>query len=140
MIPGQESGIRVRGPATHSRAKKASGAKKTSMNTTAELRWMSEAEGGRSAPPDAGSRYSTLVRFSHETEEQRKKDGWSLIVELLEPANASRVQKCYVRFLSEDAPAEWLRPGARFALYEGSQKVADAVVLEWKADSSLRSE
>jgi hypothetical protein len=100
------------------------------MHITAELRWLPAVRGGRRAPPEAGSRYSTLVRFSHETEEQWRKEAWSVIVDLLEPADASGVQKGDVRFLSENAPANWLQPGARFGLYEGERKVADGVVLD----------
>jgi hypothetical protein len=65
-----------------------------SLKIIAELRWLSPEEGGRrQPPPDGGIRYSTLSRFAQETDEQHRKEAWSLIVDLLEPANAAGVQR-----------------------------------------------
>ena len=41
-------------------------------------------------------------------------------------------QTALVRFLAneENAPAQWLQPQSRFALFEGRRKVAEGTVLE----------
>jgi hypothetical protein len=65
---------------------------------TAEIRWLRVGEGGRLQPP--GPRYSTVARFEEQTEEQWKKEAWSLVVELHGWPDESGHQVAAIRFLS----------------------------------------
>lgn len=98
------------------------------MIATAEIRWLPVNEGGRLQPP-VGPRYSTVARFEEQTEEQWKKEAWSLVVELQGRPDESGRQVAAIRFLSENGPAKWLQPSSKFSLYEGEIKVAEGVVL-----------
>jgi len=96
---------------------------------TAEIRWLRVNEGGRLHPPP-GPRYSTVARFEEQTDEQWKKEAWSLVVELHGRPDESGHQVTAITFLSENGPTKWLQPSAKFSLYEGEKKVADGIVLE----------
>jgi hypothetical protein len=95
---------------------------------TAQIRWLRADEGGRLQPPPS-PRYSTVARFEEQTEEQWKKEAWSLLVEFTGPADESGQQVVAVRFLSENGPTKWLQRTSRFDLYEGEKKVAEGIVL-----------
>jgi len=96
----------------------------------AKIRWLQPSEGGRPSPP-SGPRYSTVARFDTQSEEDWRKDAWSLVVYLDEPSNETYAQVARVHFLSNDAraPLDWLSTGRRFDLFEGSKKVAEGLVL-----------
>src|SRR5262249_16698388 len=96
----------------------------------AEIRWLPAKAGGRTAPPEGGATYSTLARFSHESEEQWRREAWSLKLHLLEPADSNGLQRARLQFLPEARPTECLKPGARFELYEGRRRVAEGVILD----------
>ena len=98
------------------------------MGLVAQLRWTDPHDGGKQSAPGIG-RYSTVARFSHETDEQWNRQAWSLVFDLGEIADSNRLQTGSVRFLSEHGPTDWLKPGARFALYEGKRKVAEGVIV-----------
>ena len=102
----------------------------TAATVSIEIQWLTPEQGARSAPPEGGTRYSTVARFLHQTEEQWLKEAWSVILDLRGNADANRLQRADGRFLSESAPLDWLMPGARFSLYEGHKKVADCVVVD----------
>lgn len=81
--------------------------------------------GGRSAPPPAGMRYSTIVFFDDEP-----KDGstWSadFITTAVDDSHCSVVDFSY---LVEEAPFENLTSGRTFKLYEGHRLAAEGRVL-----------
>jgi hypothetical protein len=101
------------------------------MITRAEIRWLRPDEGGRTIPPK-GPQYSTVARFSTQTDEQWSQEAWSLVLSLEEGLGQDLRQKARVRFLADDAiaPKEWLKPGSAFELYEGRKRVAEGRVLE----------
>jgi hypothetical protein len=101
------------------------------MSVVAKIRWLRPDEGGRSAPPHAGH-YSTVARFEGQTEEDWRREAWSLVLNLLGAPDENCTQKAIVHFLADEqsAPTEWLQPCRRFALFEGRRKVAEGTVLE----------
>lgn len=92
----------------------------------ARIRWLRASEGGRSKA-FSGDRYSTLARF--DGHDDSEKDAWSLVARLTGPLDAKGCGVAEVSFLASNAPLEWLRTGARFALYEGRKKTAEGEVL-----------
>lgn len=64
--------------------------------------------------------------------------GWSLVVEVVEhtPDRCSAIAN--VRFLAEDAPQEYIRPGAHFTLYDGPTKIADGEIIGEPAQEAWR--
>jgi len=101
------------------------------MRVLAQVRWLKPEEGGRTAPPH-GQQYSTVAKFDLQTEDEWRKDAWSLILNPMGVPDEAWTQTAWVRFLADEtkAPTNWLHPGNRFALFEGIKKVADGVVLE----------
>ncbi len=101
------------------------------MSVLAKIRWLKPGEGGRVAPP-RGPRYSTVAKFEAQTEEEWRRDAWSLVLNLEGTPDETLSQTAWVRFLAgeEKAPVEWLRPCSTFALFEGPKKVAEGTVLE----------
>lgn len=101
------------------------------MSVLAKIRWLKPDEGGRQAPP-SGPAYSTVAKFEAQTDEEWLKNAWSLVLHLEGTPDESLSQTALVRFLAneENAPAQWLQPRARFALFEGRKKVAEGTVLE----------
>jgi hypothetical protein len=91
---------------------------------TAHIRWFRADEGGLLHPP-AGPRYSTVAWFEEQTEEQWKKDAWSLVIEFSDQPDESGHQVVAVRFLSEKGPTKWLKPSSKFCLYEGDKKTVE---------------
>jgi len=92
------------------------------MNTkyVAIIRWISPGNGGRITLPYSG--YSAPAKFDgHE-------ELWSLVVTLYpqDPRQGTdpRIHWADVWFLADKAPNDWLKPGAKFTLYEGTQPVA----------------
>lgn len=98
------------------------------MTVQAKVRWLRADEGDRPAAP-LGPAYSTVARFEGQNEEAWLKEAWSLILESQGRPDQEMTQLVKVRFLSEEAPLDWLAPGKKFALYEGSRKVAEGIVL-----------
>jgi hypothetical protein len=100
------------------------------MSVIAKIRWLRSNEGGRSAPP-SGPHYSTVARFEPQTEEQWRKEAWSLVLDLEGSPDENWNQIARVRFLADeaDAPIRWLQPNSSFALFEGHRKVAEGTVL-----------
>ena len=94
----------------------------------AHVRWLRSDEGGRRNPP-SGEQYSTVARFEDQTDEEWKKNAWSLVVDFTDGPDDAGRQIVSVRFLSENGPIEWLSPSRSFALFEGGKKVAEGVVL-----------
>jgi hypothetical protein len=50
---------------------------------------------------------------------------WTLCAELWSPPDTGGTSRAWVQFLSPDAPADALRPGERFVLYDGKRPAAD---------------
>ncbi len=96
----------------------------------AKIRWLQPSEGGRPSPPP-GPRSSTVARFDTQSEEDWRKDAWSLVVYLDERPNEIYTQVARVHFLSNEAkaPLDWLSTGRRFDLFEGSKKMGEGLVL-----------
>lgn len=89
----------------------------------ARVTWISKTAGGRSALP-TGDRYVAVSRFPDDG--PNWPDGaWSVVLEFTSPASEQGNPSVgSARFLSEEAPHEWLRPGRVFSLYEGLHQVA----------------
>jgi hypothetical protein len=96
--------------------------------TTAEIRWLSPDEGGLLRPP-TGPRYSTVARFEGQTDEEWRKEAWSLVLDFQGTPDESGRHIVAMRFLSEEGPAQRLSPSRTFALFEGAKKVAEGIVL-----------
>ena len=81
----------------------------------ARICWVPHKEGGRLAPPPAGTRYSPLVFFENVKEQS---DTWSadFVCTDLDENHCSIVDFSY---LFGDAPIQNLSTGNRFRLYEG---------------------
>jgi hypothetical protein len=90
----------------------------------ASIHWLSEAEGGRKYLPTS-LRYSSVARFPQQRDWPA--NAWSVVTEFSEPPSQNAL--AHVRFLVEDAPQDWLTPGATFELLEGSKVVATVQVL-----------
>jgi hypothetical protein len=72
-----------------------------------------------------------VARFDAQTEDEWRKDAWSLVLNLEGNPDKALSQMAWVRFLAEEnAPMAWLQPPHSFALFEGSKKVAEGTVLE----------
>jgi hypothetical protein len=54
------------------------------------------------------------------------------VLNLEGPPDENWTQTALVRFLADEAqaPAQWLQPDSRFALFEGHRKVAEGTILE----------
>lgn len=100
------------------------------MGVNAKIRWLKPDEGGRAAPP-AGRWYSAVAKFESQSDEQWRKEAWSLVLDLEDSPDETWTQTALVRFLAAaEAPADWLQPRKSFELFEGSKKVAEGRVLE----------
>lgn len=90
--------------------------------------WVPHEAGGRVHLP-AGLKYSTIARWPNQTDEDWKREGWSIVLDFDEsPAKQGSPSIAKVSFLSESGPKEWLKPGCTFELYEGPHKVADVEI------------
>jgi hypothetical protein len=69
-----------------------------------------------------------VARFG-ETEEQWRRDAWSVIVEFETQPDFTWAHVVNVRMLSDAAPPDLLAPARAFDLYEGNKKVAEGTVL-----------
>lgn len=98
------------------------------MSAVARIRWLRADEGGRGSLP-LGPLYSTVARFEDQTDEQWMTEAWSLVLEFQGNPDESGHQMVTVRFLSENGPSQWLSPSKTFALFEGTKKVAQGIVL-----------
>lgn len=94
----------------------------------AMIRWVPPERGGRKAPP-AGPVYTTVARFEDDRD-RWPDEAWSVVVEFVRPyGTGGGAAWAKVRFLADEAPADWLKPGARFELCEGRRVVAKGVVM-----------
>lgn len=92
----------------------------------ADIYWLEPSEGGREVLP-TGTKYSTVSRFELEVEREPE-EAWSLVVEFEEPPRYHAQTRVRIRFLSPEAPTDWLRIGSRFELLEGNRVVATGEV------------
>ena len=94
-----------------------------SQSVLARVHWIPAEEGGRAFLP-TGKQYATVSRFIEDADAWLQ-EAWSIVLEFDEPpsvqGNPSIVR---ARFLAEQAPADRLKPGHAFELYEGKKKVA----------------
>ena len=74
-----------------------------------------------------GARFVVPARFEQQGDDWIR-NAWSLVVETMSPPDPSGTQAVQIRFLMEDAPIEWLAPGGKFSLFEGTLWLADGVV------------
>ena len=76
-----------------------------------------------------GLQYATIARFTEDA--SWPNDAWSVVCAFESPPVLQRnPAEAWVRFLSDAAPHERLRPGAIFSLYEGRADVATVEVLD----------
>jgi len=99
------------------------------MNRTvlAQIIWIPEEQGGRKEPPQ-GSIYYALARFD-DIKDQWPLVAWTLVVKSPIPPTKSLSVVTEVGLLMPNAPAELLRPGSSFELFEGNKLVATGEVL-----------
>ena len=84
--------------------------------------WVSAGDGGRSELP-GGLEYSTVSKWPGES------SVWSVVLSFAEPpSQGGHRTKGIVRFLVDNAPEGWLKPGEKFEIYEGRRKVADVQI------------
>jgi hypothetical protein len=88
----------------------------------AAVRWLTREEGGRKEQP-IGPRYVADGRFLAHAEKWEI-EGWDLVVTKIGDMDEPTQWLAEVHFRVEEAPHEWLTPGAEFELYEGKRKVA----------------
>lgn len=89
----------------------------------ARIYWIPAEEGGRTSLP-TGKTYATVSRFPEDVDTWLQ-EAWSILLEFDEPpAVQGNPSMAKARFLVEQAPAERLKPGHAFELYEGKKKVA----------------
>lgn len=98
-----------------------------SSERKARLRWIAEADGGRSSPPP-GPTYATVARFVA-LADTWPHEAWSIVLQIGEQADASGEMIAEIRMLADDAPQELLAAGCRFELFEGRRLVAQGEVL-----------
>jgi len=95
----------------------------------AMISWVPQDQGGRKQIPP-GPVYRGVARFEDDRD-RWPNEAWSIVVTLLRPYGKRRHgHLAKVSFLSDEAPHEMLRSGARFSLMEGDRVVAKGVVLE----------
>lgn len=100
------------------------------MTYPASVRWLAQAIRGTSHLPPT-LRYVALSRFP-EDGPQWPDGAWSVELRFAIPPSEQTEgleTRARVRFLMDDAPAERLRPGARFRIYEGPTPVAEVEVV-----------
>ncbi|MFO0832138.1 MAG: hypothetical protein U0637_09865 [Phycisphaerales bacterium] len=94
----------------------------TSPSVPATLVWLTHEEGGRTTPP-AGPRYTAPARMGSWNEISAEQACWSLRVDRTQQTGPFE-WRANVSFVVPEAPHDALRPGTRFALYEGRRCVA----------------
>jgi hypothetical protein len=99
----------------------------TNKPVKARVCWVAKESGGRESPPP-GPRYSTAARFEEE-KDKWPHEAWSLVLEFSGPPDESHCVIADVRLLNPAGPAQLLRTGSVFELYEGRQLVARGEVL-----------
>ena len=95
------------------------------ITATIRLHWLVNLPLNGRSP--RGQRFALPARFDHQGEDWTK-NAWSLIVDVEGIPNTEGWQTANARFLSDDAPAEWLAVGRRFTLAEGNLAVAEAEI------------
>jgi hypothetical protein len=98
----------------------------TTNTATAQIRWLSEDEGGRKILP-SGLRYVTVARFL-DIADRWPEVAWSLVVEFDELPHPEAMT-AIIRFLAPTGPSELLYRGSRFELFEGGRIVAQGEVM-----------
>jgi hypothetical protein len=94
------------------------------MSHTAKilLRWVDKSEVPR------GQQFSVPARFAHQ-DENWIHNAWSLVITTEGQPDATGRQAGTARFLSPEAPHDWLAKGKQFTLFT-SRPIAEAVVEE----------
>jgi hypothetical protein len=93
----------------------------------ADLRWLTQEQGGRFAPP-LGPTYSSVARFSVQSDDEWMKEAWRVVVIFISEPDLERRHEVAIRFLVPEAPQDYLSPGSRFSLMEGMRAVAEGIV------------
>ena len=94
-----------------------------SQSVLARVHWIPAEEGGRAFLP-TGNQYATVSRFIEDADAWLQ-EAWSTVLEFDEPPSVQgNPSIARARFLAEQAPADRLKPGHAFELYEGKKKVA----------------
>ena len=81
------------------------------------LRWLSDNF------PDQAQRVCRPARFEHQSDDWLN-DAWSVVVQVTGSPDAEGYQEGQARFLSPDAPYDWLSKGRKFTLLEGELALA----------------
>lgn len=89
--------------------------------------WRTSAEGGRKEP-FSGRTYSTVVRLLGDDPPWEAGAAWSVVIDFDNEDSAAAPTHGTLRFLSENAPQDVLRPGITLQLYEGPRMTAEAVI------------
>lgn len=95
------------------------------MHATARLRWLKFAPDGSAPRPE---KFTVPAKFDHQGDDWRN-NSWSLVVEHSRDLDAHEAQEVEIYFLMSGAPADWLTSGRKFILYDGSEPLAEGVVL-----------
>jgi hypothetical protein len=92
------------------------------MTHTAKVRihWLA-------APPVQAQRIVRPARFDHQGEDW-KKDAWSLVVDTENAPDTQGYQVGTAKFLSPEAPHDWLTEGKRFTLF-AEKAIAEGEVI-----------
>lgn len=93
------------------------------MKQQALIQWISRIVGGRTQAPSTDYKlphYSAPAKF-----QGWQSETWSLNVRVISGFHDyNDLYRTEIWFLADNAPVEVLRPGAQFALYEGTKVVA----------------
>lgn len=100
-----------------------------SVTKRAIIDWIRKEDGGRSAPPP-GPQYLGVVELP--PSEFPTGDAWSLVVDMIHSEGPYR-WLADIRFLSPEAPHDWLESSEEFELYEGKKCVARGRPIQGKA-------
>jgi hypothetical protein len=99
-----------------------------SQSVLAKVYWIPAEEGGRAFLP-TGKKYATVSRFTEDADAGLQ-EAWSIVLEFDEPPSVQgNLSLARARFLVEQAPADRLKPGHAFELYEGKKKVARVSII-----------
>ena len=95
-----------------------------------KINWVSTETGGKINAPH-GKSYISVVKFPDQTEEEWKKEAWSIRLEFIPPEDDQGSSPVYAMasFLSEKAPHNKLLPNSTFEIFDGPHCMADVEVL-----------
>jgi len=95
-----------------------------------EVYWIPPEEGGRESLP-TGNQYSTISKFEEDVDTWLQ-EAWSVVLDFEKsPSEQGNPSFARARFLTSTAPAERLKPGRTFELYEGKKKVAIVKIISY---------